>query len=65
MSNIPNFCVFVGANGSGKSTIFNVFGFLKDALSSNVNTGINLTGTELSGRPPAWAVLSFIPATLH
>ena len=28
LANLPGFCVFVGANGSGKSTIFSIFGFL-------------------------------------
>jgi len=44
MNNIPNFCVIVGVNGSGKSTIFTVFGFLKDALTSNVNTALMKLG---------------------
>lgn len=44
IKDIPQFCVFVGANGAGKSTIFNVFGFLKDVLSSNVNTALSKHG---------------------
>ncbi len=40
LTNLPNLCVFVGANGSGKSTIFSVFGFLRDAMTSNVNTAL-------------------------
>ena len=44
MRDIPDFCVIVGANGTGKSTIFNVFGFLKDALTSNVNTALMRLG---------------------
>jgi len=44
MENIPSFCVIVGANGSGKSTIFSVFGFLKDAMSGNVNTALSRLG---------------------
>ncbi|MGQ6476139.1 AAA family ATPase, partial [Serratia sp. IR-2025] len=28
MSDIPKFCVIVGANGVGKTTLFDVFGFL-------------------------------------
>jgi len=40
MLDIPNFCVIVGANGTGKSTLFNVFGFLKDALTTNVSTAL-------------------------
>lgn len=44
LKNLPGFCVFVGANGSGKSTIFNVFGFLRDAMASNVNTALAKLG---------------------
>ena len=40
MRDIPNFCVIVGANGTGKSTLFNVFSFLREALSSNVHTAL-------------------------
>ncbi|MGK5094181.1 AAA family ATPase [Deltaproteobacteria bacterium TL4] len=40
MSDIPDFCVVVGANGTGKSSLFNIFGFLKDALTSNVNIAL-------------------------
>lgn len=44
LSRLPSFCVFVGANGTGKSTIFSVFGFLRDAMSSNVNTALAKLG---------------------
>lgn len=44
MTDLPNFCVVVGANGTGKSTIFSVFGFLKDALAGNVNTALMKLG---------------------
>ena len=44
MRDIPNLCVLVGANGTGKSTLFSVFGFLKDALSGNVNTALAKLG---------------------
>jgi len=44
LGNLPNFCVFVGANGTGKSTIFSVFGFLRDAMTSNVNTALMRLG---------------------
>ncbi|QTA83698.1 AAA family ATPase [Desulfonema limicola] len=40
LSDLPNFCVIVGANGSGKSTIFQIFSFLRDAMTSNVNTAL-------------------------
>ncbi|KQB43346.1 SMC domain protein [Flavobacterium daejeonense] len=41
---LPNMCVFLGANGTGKSTLFEVFGFLSDALKSNVKTALNKRG---------------------
>ena len=44
LGNLPNFCVFVGANGTGKSTIFSVFSFLRDAMTSNVNTALMRLG---------------------
>lgn len=44
MKNIPQFCVIVGANGTGKSTLFTLFGFLKDALTGNVNTALMKLG---------------------
>ena len=44
LKDIPNFCVIVGANGSGKSTIFSVFAFLRDALASNINTALARLG---------------------
>lgn len=44
LNDLPNFCVFVGANGSGKSTIFSMFGFLRDAMTSNVNAALMRLG---------------------
>ena len=41
---IPAFCVVVGANGSGKSTFFDVFHFLKDCLSFNVTSALRSRG---------------------
>ena len=32
---LPPMVVVVGANGTGKSTLFDVFSFLKDALTQN------------------------------
>ena len=40
MRNIPRFCVLVGANGTGKSTMFHLFGFLREALSSNIHMAL-------------------------
>jgi len=37
---IPPFCIVVGANGTGKSTLFDVFGFLKDCLTFNVSSAL-------------------------
>lgn len=44
MRDIPNMCVLVGANGTGKSTLFSVFGFLKDALTENVHVALTRLG---------------------
>jgi len=44
MTGVPNFCVVVGANGTGKSTLFDVFGFLKDCLTYNVSLAIQSRG---------------------
>lgn len=44
MKKIPDFCVIVGANGSGKSSIFSVFAFLRDAMTGNVNTALAKMG---------------------
>lgn len=44
MKNIPKFCILVGANGVGKSTIFSVFDFLKNLMSSNVNSALARLG---------------------
>ncbi|MDY0362100.1 MAG: AAA family ATPase [Desulforegulaceae bacterium] len=44
MKSIPDFSVIVGANGTGKSTLFEVFGFLKDCLMYNVNRAIQTRG---------------------
>lgn len=44
LESIPRLCVLVGANGTGKSTLFDVFSFLKDALSMNVNKALSKRG---------------------
>ncbi|WP_022849835.1 AAA family ATPase [Limisalsivibrio acetivorans] len=44
MEHIPRLCVVVGANGSGKSTIFSVFAFLREAMNGNVNTALSKLG---------------------
>ncbi len=42
--NIKKMNVLIGANGSGKSTFFDVIGFLKDSLSSNVSNALAKRG---------------------
>lgn len=44
LTNIPRLSVLVGANGSGKSSLFDVFSFLKDALTHNVAVAVNRRG---------------------
>ncbi|UFP95525.1 AAA family ATPase [Gloeobacter morelensis] len=41
---LPNLAVFLGANGVGKSTFFDVFSFLKDALINNVRQALTRRG---------------------
>jgi predicted ATPase len=44
INNLPAFCVLVGANGTGKSTFFDLFGFLRDALKNNVRQALQVRG---------------------
>lgn len=44
MENIPKLCVIVGANGTGKSTIFSIFSFLGNAMSGTVNSALMQLG---------------------
>ena len=44
ITNVPRLCVLVGANGTGKSTLFDVFSFLKDALAMNVGKAVAKRG---------------------
>lgn len=41
---LPKMAVLVGTNGSGKSTFFDVFGFLSDSLKDNVTIALNKRG---------------------
>lgn len=42
--NVPRLAILVGANGTGKSTLFSIFGFLRDAMSTNVRTALAKLG---------------------
>ena len=44
VENIPKMAVFLGRNGSGKTTFFDVFGFLHDCLASNVRSALAARG---------------------
>ena len=44
LADLPGMCVLVGANGTGKSTLFDVFGFLHDALVHNVHNALSKRG---------------------
>ena len=44
IKNIPDMAVFLGMNGVGKTTFFDVFGFLNDCLSKNVRTALASRG---------------------
>lgn len=44
LRDIPRFCVLVGANGTGKSSLFAVFAFLRDAMSTNVTAALGRLG---------------------
>jgi predicted ATPase len=44
LSHIPPVSVFVGRNGTGKTTLFRVFAFLKECLRTNVDVALRQEG---------------------
>lgn len=44
INDIPNMAIFLGKNGVGKTTFFDVFGFLHDCLNSNVKAALAKRG---------------------
>ena len=67
VGDIPNMAVFLGENGSGKSTFFDVFGFLHDCLNGGVRKALRKRGgfSEVVSREstgPIEFVLKFRPS---
>jgi len=62
LEKLPRLCVLVGANGTGKTTFFDVLSFLKDALSMNVTKALNRRGgwEEVVSRGYAEEAIEFI-----
>ncbi len=44
IANIPSFAIFLGRNGAGKTTFFDIFGFLHDCLKENVRKALDMRG---------------------
>lgn len=44
LRDLPSYAVIIGANGTGKSTWFDVLGFLRDALQDNVHVALRKRG---------------------
>lgn len=44
VEDIPNMAVFLGMNGVGKTTFFDIFGFLHDALQTNIKAALAKRG---------------------
>lgn len=44
LRDIPKFCVLVGANGTGKSTLFSIFDFLRAAMTTNITAALGKLG---------------------
>jgi predicted ATPase len=47
LDNVSSFSVFVGRNGTGKTSLFRVFAFLKACLQDNVRIALNREGGRL------------------
>ena len=64
---IPNMAVFLGENGSGKSTFFDVFGFLHDCLNAGVRKALMKRGgfeevVSRQSKGPIEFILKFRPS---
>ena len=61
---LPPLSVFIGANGTGKSTLFDVFAFLKDALAGDVHSATAKRGgyrelVSRGGDGPIWITVGY------
>ena len=67
IKNIPRFAVIVGSNGSGKTILFSIFGFLRQAMITNVTKALSSFGgfQEVRSRDTKGAIeikIKFRPA---
>ena len=53
LRDLPPYCVFVGRNGTGKTTLFRVFAFLKNCLAKNVRSALHIEGGR-NGLKEVW-----------
>ena len=62
VSDIPGMAVFLGKNRSGKTTFFDVFGFLHDCLNGNVKSALAKRGgyNEVVSRDHNGEDISFV-----
>ena len=62
ITDIPNMAVFLGMNGTGKTTFFDVFGFLSDCLTKNVKAALAARGgfSEVISREQSGNIEFFI-----
>lgn len=62
ITNIPKMAVFLGMNGVGKSTFFDIFGFLNDCLTKNVKAALAVRGgySEVISREQSGNIEFFI-----
>ena len=62
LTDIPNMAVFLGMNGVGKTTFFDIFGFLSDCLSKNVKAALAARGgfSEVISREQSGHIEFFI-----
>lgn len=50
LQQLPHYCIFVGRNGTGKTTLFKIFAFLKNCLRNNVRSALNAEGGRMGFR---------------